>query len=275
MINKVFNLRKEEINGFMPTLTTYILDDCSTYPEKRKRPAIVVCPGGGYAFCSEREAEPVALQFTAAGIHAFVLDYAVAPKNKYPEAQKNASDAIRLIREHADEWGIDKDKIAICGFSAGGHLAASIATLWDEEPIAVPDKSNRPNAAILCYPVISSVEGVGHEGSFDNLCGADTELRKAMSLETRVSDKTPPCFLWHTFNDGCVPVENSLLFALALKKAGVSCELHVFPDGPHGLSIANSDTAGSENMIVERVQEWVGLAVKWLNDLFDKKALGN
>ena len=275
MINKVYNLSEEEVNGFMPTLTTYILDDNSTYPQLRKRPAVVVFPGGGYEFCSKREAEPVALQFMAAGMHAFVLDYAVAPKNRYPEALKNASDAIRLVRAHADEWGIDKDKIAVCGFSAGGHLAASIATLWDEDPIAVADKSNRPNAAILCYPVISSEKDVAHIGSFVNLCGEDIQLQKAMSLENRVSKKTPPCFLWHTFTDSCVPVENSLLFALALKKAGVSCEMHIFPEGPHGLSIANSDTAGNENMIVERVQEWVNLAVKWLDDLFDKNALGN
>lgn len=274
MINKVFNLREEEINGFMPTLTTYILDDCSTYPEKRKRPAVLVCPGGGYGFCSEREAEPVALQYMAAGMHAFVLDYAIAPANHYPEPQNNAFDAIKLIREHAEEWGIDENKIAVCGFSAGGHLAGSVATMWDDEPFATADKSNRPNAAILSYPVITSDEEVAHIGSFINLCDGDKELMKKMSLETRVTEKTPPCFLWHTFTDGCVPVENSLIFALALKKAGVSCELHIFPEGPHGLSIANSDTAGDGNMIVERVQDWVELSVKWLNDLFDKKALG-
>ena len=272
---EVFNLRKEPINGFMPTLRAYIINDDSTYPEGRMRPAVLVCPGGGYGFCSQREAEPIALQYMAAGYHAFVLDYAVAPDNCYPEAQKNASDAIRLIRQNADEWGLDKNKIAIMGFSAGGHLAASIATMWDEEPIKTEDGSNRPNAAILCYPVISSKKGVAHEGSFDNLCRDDKELRERMSLEDRVSEKTSPCFLWHTFEDQAVPVENSLLFAMALKKAGVSCEMHIFPHGPHGLSLANSDTAAGEGGIVPRVQEWIPLSIKWLNDLFEKTKLGN
>lgn len=268
---EVFQLRKEPINGFMPTLTAYVTNDDSNQPQKRLRPAVLICPGGGYTFCSNREAEPVALQYMAAGYHAFVLDYAVAPANHYPEAQKNASDAIRFIREHAEEWGIDKDKIAILGFSAGGHLAASVATMWDEEPLKTPDQSNRPNAAILCYPVISSKDDVTHKGSFDSLCGDDKELRERMSLENRVSEKTPPCFLWHTFEDAGVPVENSLLFALALKKAGVSCELHIFPHGPHGLSLANIETVPNKEMLsFPRVQQWVTLSVAWLNDLFEK-----
>lgn len=276
MFYKVFNLWEEEREGFMPTLTAYVINDDSTYEAKRKRPAIIVCPGGGYEFCSEREAEPIALQYMAAGMCAFVLDYAVAPRFHYPEALKNVSDSIRLVREHADEWGIDKDKIAVIGFSAGGHLAASIATLWDDDPsIKTTDGSNRPNAAVLCYPVISSDTKVSHIGSFRNLCGEDEELIKAMSLENRVSKKTPPCFLWHTFTDQCVPVENSLAFASALKKAGVSCELHIYPGGQHGLSLANSDTAPGEDWIVPRVQEWVGLSVKWLRDLFEKDKLGN
>ena len=272
---QVFNLREEPINGFMPTLTAYIIDDNSTFEGGRKLPAIVVCPGGGYAFCSVREAEPIALQYMAAGYCAFVLDYTVAPTAGYPEPQKNAFDAIKLIREHADEWGIDKDKIAVIGFSAGGHLAASVATLWDEEPFNAYNGTNKPNAAILSYPVISSDPAIGHMGSFDNLCGDDADLRKKMSLETRVTDKTPPCFLWHTFEDGAVPVQNSLRFAEALKNAGGSCELHIYPHGPHGLSLANSDTAAAQEHIVERVQDWVRLSVEWMNDIFEKEKLGN
>ncbi len=271
---EVFNLRDEPINGFMPTLTAYLIDDNSTYPARRMRPAVLICPGGGYGFCSEREAEPVALQYMAAGYTAFVLDYSVAP-NRYPEPQKDVSEAIKLIRSHADEWGIDKDKIAIMGFSAGGHLAASLATMWDKEPLRTEDGANRPNAAILCYPVISSFPEIAHMGSFDALCGDDAELKVEMSLEYQVSEKTPPCFLWHTFEDNAVPVENSLVFAAALKKAGVSCEMHIFPYGDHGLSLANSDTAWGEGGIVERVQEWVPLSIKWLNALFEKRNLGN
>ncbi len=272
---KEFNLRQTPVNGFMPTLKAYLIDDNSTYTqEKRLRPAVLVCPGGGYEFCSEREAEPIALQFMADGIPAFVLDYSIAPANCYPEPQNDVFSAIKLIRENAKGWGIDPNKIAVCGFSAGGHLAASAAVLWDEEPFKTPDGSNKPNAAILCYPVISSVKGVAHEGSFDALCRDDKKLREEMSLEKRVSEKTPPCFLWHTFEDAAVPVENSLLFALALKKAGVSCEMHIFPKGNHGLSLANSDTAPNNDMIVPRVQDWVKLAILWINDLFDKRSLG-
>ena len=270
-----FNLRKDVVNGFMPTLKAYIIDDASKYPERRKIPAVLVCPGGGYALCSIREGEPIALQYMAAGYCAFVLDYCVAPANCYPESLKDISAAMQLIREHADEWGIDKDKIAVIGFSAGGHLAASLATMWDEEPIKTKDGSNRPNAVILSYPVISSKKGVAHEASFDNLCRDDAKLREYVSLENRVNDKTPPCFLWHTFTDASVPVENSLLFAMALKKAGVSCEMHIFPEGRHGLSLANSTTAAVEEQIVKRAQDWVPLSVNWLNDLFDKEKFGN
>ena len=268
MKHEVINLREEAINGFMPTLTTYIIDDNSGAPKRRKRPAIVVCPGGGYGFCSKREAEPVALKFVSEGFCAFVVDYTVAPNCDYLNPQKDASNAIRIVRENADEWGIDKDKIAILGFSAGGHLAASIATLWDEEPIKTPDESNKPNAAVLCYPVITSDEKDAHMGSFINLCGEDKELIKRMSLEDRVSEKTPPCFLWHTAEDQLVPVENSLRFANALSKNKISFEMHIFPKGAHGLSLANADTSVDINGINDRVAEWIELAVKWLDGLF-------
>ncbi len=272
---QIFNLRDEPINGFMPTLTAYIIEDNSTYPEKRYRPAVLICPGGGYAMCSQREGEPIALQYMAAGYCAFVLDYAIAPANCYPEPQKNASDAMLLIRKNAEEWGIDKDKIAVAGFSAGGHLAASLATMWDEEPIKTADGSNKPNAAILGYPVISSEADCLEKGSFDRLCKMNTELIERLSLEKRVSEKTPPCFLWHTFEDPVVPVENSLRFAEALKKVGGSCELHIYPHGDHGLALANTDTAWGADAIAERVQEWVALSIRWLDDLFDKKKVGN
>lgn len=263
------NLANEPINEFMPALTAYIIDDNSGNENRGPRPAVLIAPGGGYHHRSAREAEPIALQYMAAGYHAFVLDYAVAP-NRYPVALTNISDAMCLIRKNADEWGVDKDAIAVMGFSAGGHLAASLATMWDEEPIKTEDKSNRPNAAILCYPVISSEPGIAHEGSFDNLCGEDLALREKMSLEKKVNEKTPPCFIWHTFEDPLVPVTNSLCFATALKKADISCELHIFPHGGHGLGLANEDTATFPEQVVERVQDWVGLSVKWLDDLFKK-----
>ncbi len=266
---EVLNLRKEPINGFVPTLTTYILDEIMDSDSNRKLPAIIVCPGGGYGMCSKREAEIIALQFTAAGYHAFVLDYAVAPDNHYPEPQKNLSDAISLVRKNAEEWRIDKDKIAVIGFSAGGHLAASLATMWNKEPLKTEDGINKPNAAILSYPVISSVEGVTHEGSMINLCCGDGELREKMSLETQVDKDTPPCFIWHTFSDEVVPVENSLRFAAALNKSKIPFEMHIFPNGPHGLSVSNHITAIDENYNIPEVRAWVKLAVDWLNRTFN------
>lgn len=266
---EVINLREESINGFMPTLSTYIIDDCLGSYLYRKFPAIIVCPGGGYGFCSKREAEIIALQFTAAGYHAFVLDYAVAPDNCYPEPQKNLSDAISLVRRNAEDWRVDADKIAVIGFSAGGHLAASLATMWNKEPLKTTDGLNKPNAAILSYPVISSAKGVAHEVSFDNLCGDDKDLRAKLSLETQVDSDTPPCFIWHTYADATVPVENSLRFASALNNAKIPFEMHIFPDGPHGLSVSNHITANEANRNVPEVQVWVELAVKWLNRTFN------
>ncbi len=263
------NLAKEPVNEFMPTLTAYIINDDSGNEERGPRPAVLIAPGGGYHHCSQREAEPIALQYMAAGYHAFVLDYPVEP-NRYPAQLVTISDAMCLIRKNADDWGVDKDAIAVMGFSAGGHLAASLATMWDEEPVKTSDGSNRPNAAILCYPVISSEPGIAHEGSFDNLCGEDSALREKMSLEKRITPKTPPCFIWHTFEDPVVPVTNSLCFATALKKANISCEMHIFPHGGHGLGLANKDTATFPEQVVPRVQDWVKLSVKWLDDLFKK-----
>jgi len=266
---EMINLRKDPVNGFMPTLTTYLIDDCFGENANRKFPAIIVCPGGGYSFCSKREAEIIALQFTAAGYHAFVLDYAIAPANHYPEPQKNLSDAISLVRKNAEKWRVDADKIALIGFSAGGHLAASLATMWNKEPLKVSDGSNKPNAAILAYPVISSVEGVAHAGSFNNLCGDDDELRKELSLENQVDTDTPPCFIWHTFTDSVVPVENSLRFANSLNGAKIPFEMHIFPDGPHGLSLSNHLTACIPEVNVPEVRIWIELATKWLNRTFN------
>ena len=272
---QVYNLREKEIDGFMPKLTAYVIDDNHTDTvENRtlKRPAIIVCPGGGYGFKSVREGEPIALQFMAAGYVSFVLDYAVAPI-RYPEPQKNLSDAISFVRKNADEWGIDKDKIAVIGFSAGGHLAGSVATMWDEEPLKTPDGSNKPNAAILSYPVISSDPRIAHMGSFDNLCGDDEELKKKMSLETRVTEKTPPCFIWHTFDDNTVHSENSLVFAKAMRDKNIPFELHIFPKGVHGLALCNTDTANGEWMYNPYVSDWVPMSIKWLNNLFEKNVL--
>lgn len=263
MINKVINLR-ENIEP-KPTLTTYILDD--SMKNGAKRPAVLVCPGGGYHFCSEREAEPIAMQYNAAGFHAFVLNYSVAP-NKYPTALEEASMAVTLIRENAEEWRIDTDKIAVIGFSAGGHLAGSLGVFWNSEPIKTENGINKPNAVILAYPVITSGE-LAHRGSFDNLCGEDSELVKKMSLENQVTGDTPPMFLWHTFEDQAVPVENTLMMAAALRKKNIPFELHIYPKGAHGLSTVTKDVGILEENASKGAKDWVRQSVNWLCDLFN------
>lgn len=265
MINKVIKLREEE-NGYTPTLTAYILDDIKR--NVTTRPAVLVCPGGGYSGCADIEAEPVVMRFLAAGFHAFVLRYSVYP-NKYPKALEELSKSVEIIRENADEWMIDKDKIAVCGFSAGSHLACSLGVFWNQEPIKTENETNKPNAMILSYPVITSGEKA-HRGSFNCLCGDDAELVKKMSLETQVTKDTPKTFLWHTFTDSAVPVENSLLFAGALRENNIPFELHIYPEGPHGLSLVNADTGlNPDTKVSVNTKDWINLACNWLWEVFE------
>jgi len=256
----------EMSDNFRPKLVTYLLDG------KKNRGAVLVCPGGGYGFVSEREAEPIALQFNAAGFHAFVLYYSVAPR-MHPQPLMDLSRAMCLIRENAAAWNVCEDKIAVCGFSAGGHLAASLGVHWDKPYIqnarGITAGLNRPNACILCYPVITSGE-YAHRGSFKNLLGenADGELKHEMSLEHQINSKTPPAFIWHTFDDKAVPVENSLLFAEGMRKNNIPFELHIFPKGPHGLSLATDETDNGNMGSYPHVAVWMKLCTEWLKKLF-------
>ncbi len=257
-------------------LRTYIPDNSQEPSIDRKRPAILIFPGGGYEFTSPREAEPVAIKFVNAGFNAFVLDYSVAPA-RYPTQLLEASAALALIRQKADEFNTIPDKIAVCGFSAGGHLAASIGTMWQEAFIANTLKinygENQPNAMILCYPVITGLKKT-HAGSFKNLLGekADTDSLTYLSLENRVTKMCPPAFLWHTFDDNAVPVKNSLLMANALEENGIMFELHIYDSGVHGLSICSKETASSPDHINPHAASWVKLCTEWLYKLFDFNA---
>ncbi|WP_026881176.1 alpha/beta hydrolase [Clostridium akagii] len=247
---------------FKPTLDTYILGG------DKKRGAVLICPGGGYNFTSPREAEPIALQFNAASYDAFVLNYSVNP-NLHPKPILDLSKAMNIIRENADKWNIDNNKIAVCGFSAGGHLAASLGVHWDKSYLNGTPKMNKPNALILGYPVITSGD-YAHRGSFNCLLGKNPgeSVLLDMSLEKHVSSITPPTFLWHTSNDGSVPVENTLLFANALSENKIPFELHIYPDGPHGLSLANEETEENGMGVFPHVATWMQLCIQWLNLLF-------
>ncbi|NLB42592.1 MAG: alpha/beta hydrolase [Clostridiales bacterium] len=259
-----------------PTLTTYILDFSNEMPFSTKRPAVLVCPGGGYSYTSDREAEPIAMRFVAAGFHTFVLRYRVAP-SKHPKPLLDVSRAMWIIRENAELWNVDPEKVAVCGFSAGGHLAGSLGVFWQEdyikEAMGMPEGMNKPNAMILCYPVISSGQ-FAHRGSFEKLLGKDAskEMQESMSLEHNVSQHTPKTFLWHTFQDNGVPVENTLLFAQALRREGIPFELHIYPEGPHGMSTSDVETVGKfgvpEGWVYPHVASWLPLCVEWLRGIF-------
>ena len=243
------------------TVTAY-LRDVSPEIIDRKRPAVLICPGGGYEFTSDREAEPMALAFVAAGYQAFVLRYSVAPA-RYPTALWELAATMTQIREHAEEWRIDPEQIATVGFSAGGHLAGCLGAFWNREVCTQKFSAEkiRPNAQVLCYPVITSGE-YGHAGSFESLLGT-VPTDDAFSLEHQVSRDTPPTFLWHTQGDQSVPVENALLLATALQAAGVPLEFHLFAAGRHGLSLANEEVLHPDfpEIINPRIASWFPLCL--------------
>lgn len=234
-------------------------------------PAVVICPGGGYAWITRREADPAALPFFARGYNVFILTYSVKEQAKNFQPLIELSETVRALRE-TKEWRVDGKHIAVCGFSAGGHLAASLGTMWDDpELLKRYDNhggANRANAMILCYPAIAAGE-YANEVTLRWVSGCEpgTPGYAYFSLDRHVSKNTCPAFLWHTAADELVPVENTLLFALALQKQKVPYEVHIFPEGPHGLSACTYET-GCPN---DPSGKWVALAVDWLDRQFGFK----
>ncbi len=233
------------------------------------RPAMLVLPGGGYRSCSDREAEPVAVHFLQQGFHAFVLTYSVAPESAYPTPFLEASLAVAYIRRNAEALGVNHGQIAAVGFSAGGHLLGLISNCFAHTPakelLGEDGLFFRPDAAIYSYPVITSSPEYAHMGSILSLVGQDAEMQKFVSIENQVNKDSAPAFIWHTASDGAVPVENSFLLAGALKKADVPFALHVFTNGPHGLSLCNEETVcGVPDYINPSVSRWLLLAEDWL-----------
>lgn len=230
------------------------------------RPTVLILPGGGYHFTSEREAEPIAMRFLARGCNACILHYTVAD-TPFPVALLEALTAIQYIRENITAWQGAEDKLYVCGFSAGGHLAASTGVFWDKEiskKYFGDTEKVRPNGLILTYPVITSDPSLTHAGSINNLlCGReDADLREMLSLEKQVTKSTPPSFIWTTFEDALVPCENSMLFASALRQVGVPFELHVFEKGGHGGATGDKVTCVNNH----RFGAWIDLACDWLMD---------
>ena len=224
-------------------------------------PAVIVCPGGGYArLAANHEGRQVANYLNSLGVAAFVLRYRLGPRYHHPIELGDAQRAIRLLRARASEWRLDPVRIGIMGFSAGGHLAMSASTHFESHPTpsdAIDRASSRPDFAVLGYPVISLTEAWTHRGSRTNLLGdnPDPALAKSLSGENAVTKNTPPTFIFQTDADTTVPAENSVHYYLALRKAGVPAEMHVFEKGPHGVGLANNDAA---------LSEWSKLMANWL-----------
>ena len=234
-------------------VTAYIHDDGI-------RPAMVVYPGGGYATRAAHEGGDVAEFYYENGFNAFVVDYRVAP-NRHPAPLMDAQRAVKQVRLHAVELGVDPNKVFVIGFSAGAHLAGCTATMADICRVGdeLDEVNARPNGAVLCYPVISSDPAVGHMGSFNNLLGERAEeLRDAFSVDENVSADTCPCFLFHTMEDRVVPVQNTFRMLEALKMHNIPAEAYITQYGYHGVGLAKG---------MDGCEQWPALTLDWLRRL--------
>lgn len=261
MIHETIKLRPDS----NATLTTYIHD------KKIPKKAILIFPGGGYKDLANHENEPVALAYAGAGFNVFVLRYSVKDEAKEYAPLIDASYAMKFIRDNAEKYNVNSDYIFVCGFSAGAHLAAWLGTCWNSEKIPAELRGiNKPTGMILSYPVISAGY-YKHLGSFENLAGKKSpkyDEISEFSLEKKVSADTCPAFIWHTFEDEKVNVYNSLLFAETMKDNNIPFELHIFPKGLHGLSLANEASTYTGNyQPSEHVAQWFNLSLNWIKTI--------
>lgn len=288
------------------TLTTYVIAEKGEMHEQGKRPAVLICPGGAYMNCSDREAEPIALKFASMGYHAFVLRYSVygegedcfpdlskplEPKAhcQFPNPMCEIGKAMLIIREHAEEWAVDMDRVAVCGFSAGAHNTAMYGVYWDKpiitEQLHTTKEMIRPAALILGYTLSDYVymKEAASQNVQDPMAAAmfaasntaflgsadpEDEKLQAVSPARLVTENTPPTFLWATAADELVPVQHSLRMAHALADHQIPFEMHIFEEGPHGLSTAAQASAGAKSQINADAAKWMGLAECWLEKRF-------
>lgn len=284
----------EKVNLF-----TYILDNSQEFKKDEKKPAIIICPGGGYLRTSDREAEPVAMRFAAQGYHTFVLRYNTYftervidfnnlakgnEKTVYPGPLLDLAKAMMVIKENADKWFVDSEKISICGFSAGAHLVASMGVHWHDELLkekfGKDSEMFKPNAIILGYPLLDynimkeefdtnpdeSLRGFFEVSTKAVFGKVDTteEERTKLSPTNYVNSETPPTFIWHTADDNLVYVSNSLKFASQLTKNKIPYELHIFESGVHGSSLCDKTTARDESHINPHCSVWFDLVIDWI-----------
>lgn len=266
-----YNEKGIDNGGQKPCMTTYILDNYDEYSAGRERPVVVICPGGGYEFLSQREAEAVAIKMNSLGFHAVVVWYSVKPM-MFPAALLDLAQAVGIVRARADEWHVKKSAVVVGGFSAGGHLAASLGVYWNSALIQkyfpCAPESVKPDGLMLAYPVIVAGKN-SHDTSVKNVLGRSKEFfEDDVSLEKHVTKDVPPVFMWHTDEDGLVPLENSLAFASACRANGIPLEYHVFRKGAHGLSLADAQTAWADgNGVQKSCAMWTELFALWMESI--------
>lgn len=279
------------------TLTTYVLDGSPKNPAWNSRPGVLICPGGAYLYCSRRESEPIAMAFAAMGYHAFVLNYSVyadeggnmnphrdfvvKPERVHPAPVREVGLAMKYLTEHAAEWHLDADRIAVCGFSAGAHNAAMYGVYWKHPMVTdyLGGASYRPAALILGYALTDYVYNSERIKECDDevkalyravniaLTGTEEpsdELLREISPALQVNDHTPPTFLWATADDELVPIQNTLTMAQGLAEHQIPFEVHIFERGHHGLAMASQATAKRKSQILRTVDKWVPMAGAWL-----------
>ena len=264
--NEFSALAEKNSNAKLDLYLPYNLSEMNRQDDKR--PSIIVIPGGSYAGCSEREAEPIALNFLNEGFNVFVLYYSCKP-NCFPIQLLEVAAVLELINSHADDWNCDTSKVGLIGFSAGGHLVAHYSNAYNcDEVHEVFEKSRRPDFSVLCYPVITADnrKNEAHLDSFANLLGhlPDSMETEKFSCEKLVTKDTPPTFIWHTASDKYVPVENSILYAYALSKSNVPYELHIYPAGEHGLATCDNQTNDVYDQAIQHAHGWIEDLKKWL-----------
>lgn len=269
MIHEIVHLKDHfPMLEFDVTLETYCPDNFDEFSKGRKRKAVIVFPGGGYEFLSEREAEPVALRFAGNDLASFVLKYTIKPQMKPPYPIVDALAAIAYVRKNARKYNVDEDKICVCGFSAGGHLAATVgAYYWEKEYLdflKLTEKDTKVNGCILGYPVILDV---GHQVTMNAISDGDPVRKAKFSIDKHVTEKYPKTFIWHTTMDTCVPVSNSLSLAKALEDKKILFEMHIYPALDHGQSLAD-ESVYADSFPKEMLEDMKPNRV-WINNAID------
>lgn len=273
MISNVIKLNDNYPNA---TLSLFVHEE-----ESSPRPAVIVCPGGAYFSLAEREADPIANFYYSQGFNAYVLRYSISPAPMRYNPLIELSFAIKFVRENAELHNTAPNKILTCGFSAGGHLAASGGILWNIPEVRdalgitsskAPEGINRPDGMILSYPVVTAGEHYANNFSIQNLSEhrpyTDDDIER-FSLEKHVDTTTPPMFIWHTASDTGVPVKNAMLLVESYVRNGLSFEAHIYPFGPHGLSLATEETEDNNpEWVNPHAATWTALSVMWIKDTF-------